>query len=166
MRDISDHSTRMQHHLLPHAVIYDAERGLETKHPRVLFAEEGDGDGHPELDVPLILAHLHVCPVFLHDDSKRGIEHLLRLGQLLLREAYASESAREYGHGIRLGGEAALVCVCSTFNFDRVNRRKFDRRFFRIRQHKNAGPCVQGIVVVVPQLRMRLRRRYSEVKPI
>ena len=77
MRDISDHCARLQRHLLPHAIIYDADRGPQTKHPRVLLAEEGDGYGHPELDVPLVLANLRVCPVILHDNSERGIEHLL-----------------------------------------------------------------------------------------
>ena len=60
MRDVSDHSARTQRHFLPHAIIYDADRGFQAEHPRVLLAEERDGDGHPKLDVPLVLAHLRL----------------------------------------------------------------------------------------------------------
>src|SRR6267154_3909178 len=60
MRDIGHHGARIHCYLFPHAVIHGSYGGSQAKHARVLLAEEREWDRHPELDVPLVFAHLRV----------------------------------------------------------------------------------------------------------
>jgi hypothetical protein len=127
MRDIGYHGARIHRHLFPHAVIHGTHGSPQAKHARLLLPEQRQGDGHPELDVPLVLAHLRIRPVRLHDDPKRWVEHLLRLRlrrQLLLRERGSLEARREYWQRVAFGGEATFVCVRRALDLDRVNRRE------------------------------------------
>ena len=58
MRDVGYHGARKYRHLFPHAVIHGTDGGLQPKHPGLFLAEERDRDGHPEFNVPLVLAYL------------------------------------------------------------------------------------------------------------
>ena len=131
MRNIGYHGARIHRHLFPHAVVHGTHGSPQAKHARLLLPEQRHGHGHPELDVPLVLAHLRVRPVLLHDDPARRVKHLQRLRlrlhrQLLLRERGAQEARREHRQRVALGGEAAFVRVRRALDLDRVNRREPD----------------------------------------
>ncbi len=143
MRDVGYDRARKYRHLFPHAVVHGTDGSIQAKHPRFLLAEERDRDGHPELDVPLVLAHLRVRPVLLRDDPERRVEHLLCLRELLLRKRRALEARRKHRQRVRLGREATFIRMCRALDFDRVNRREPDRRFI-VRQDEDTGPCEQG----------------------
>ena len=140
MRNIGYHGARIHRHLFPHAVVHGTHGSPQAKHARLLLPEQRHGHGHPELDVPLVLAHPRVRPVRLHDDPARRVKHLQRLRrQLLLRERGALEARREHRQRIALGGEAAFVRVRRALDLDRVNRREHGRRFV-VRQDEDARP--------------------------
>ena len=103
MRDVGYDGARKHRHLFPHAVIHGTDGCLQSKHPRVLLAEERDRDGHPEFDVPLVFAHLGVRPVLLGDDPQRRVKRLLRLSELLLRKGRALEPCRKHRQRVGLG---------------------------------------------------------------
>ena len=184
MRNIGHHGARIHRHLFPHAIVHGSHGGSQAEHARVLLAEKGERDGHPELDVPLVLAHLRVRPALLHDDPHVRVEHL-RLGQLLLGEGRALKARRKYGQRVAFGGEASLVRVRRALDRHRVNRRRPGGHFV-VRQDQNARPCVQGaarnqllkrdpfqlvnvndaLIGVVPQLGVFLHGRYSEIEAV
>jgi hypothetical protein len=60
VRNVGYHGARIYRYLFPHAVIHGSYGGSQSKHARVLLAEERERDRHPELDVPLVFAHLRV----------------------------------------------------------------------------------------------------------
>jgi hypothetical protein len=142
MRDVGYDGARIHGHLFPHAIVHNTDRRLQAKHTRLPLTKERDGDGHPELDVPLVLADFRVRPIFLHDDPERWVKHFIRLRKLLW-EAGALEAGRKHWNRVCLGREAALICMRRALDFDRLNRWKVDRCPV-VRQNQDARPCVQG----------------------
>src|SRR6266566_9996307 len=119
MRYIGYHGARIDRYLFPHAVIHGSYGGSQAKHARVLLAEERERDRHPELDVPLVFAHLSIGPVCLHDDPHLRVKHLC-LRQLLLGEGSTLEARRKHRQRVALGGEATFIRVRRALDLDRV----------------------------------------------